>query len=736
MWSKALLACALGACVCLGGGLLWPGVAGSQGESPWPALDDPGAPQGGGEKDAALIVGIEDYAFAEDVPGANANALEWHTFLRENKKVPYVKWLKNKEGTRESMEAQLDETLKRVKPGGKLWFIYIGHGAPLDGGKDGGLVGVDGQQSAVSIQARSLPREVLLQKIQRQGVSAVVVLDACFSGRAQTGASLAPGLQPLVPVKGVESGEVLLLTAAGSDQYAGPLPGAPRPAFSYLALGALRGWADQDGDGKVTGSEVRQYTDDTLSQLLNDRNQTPQMSGQDAVLSSGRRLESGPPLSKVMRSLGVGSGNSQGGSSSGGGFGGGGVAVKPSPKVEEPWSAGGGVASIEIVEFASQPSGLPVTVNGKVLCQSTPCSKELPVGTYQVSIGGDCVEPREESVRVVASKGASIDWKLSPKMAGIEIRAYDEENNALRTFVFVDGQNVGQAPGTFTVPSCSKKLDVKIDGYDNYSMILSLYERKISNIKVILKKNKSKNEINDSDNVYVGMIRVPAGKFTRGSDDGDKDERPKRNIYLSEYYIDAYEIRVDQYKECVNFGSCSKPDLNCGSDKTNNWISNDRDKHPINCISWIQADRYCRWANKRLPTEAEWEKAARGTDNRTYPWGDQSLSCDYAVMSAGGLGCGKGTTWPVGSKPQGSSPYGVHDMSGNVWEWVADRYSADAYQSAPERDPEGPQSGSERVYRGGGFGGNISRLRSASRFGGEPTYANADLGFRCVKSNF
>jgi formylglycine-generating enzyme required for sulfatase activity len=750
MWSKALLACALGACACLGGVLLWPGVAGSQGESPWPALLDPGAPQGGGEKDAALIVGIENYFVVEDVPGAHANALEWHTFLRENKKVPYVKWLKNEEGTRENMEAQLDETLKRVKPGGKLWFIYVGHGAPLDGGKDGGLVGVDGQQNAVSIQARSLPREVLLQKIQRQGVPAVVVLDACFSGRAQTGASLAPGLQPLVPVKGLDSGKVLLLTAAGSDQYAGPLPGAKRPAFSYLALGALRGWADQDGDGKVTGSEVRQYTDDTLSQLLNDRNQTPQMSGYDAVLSSGRGLEGGPSLSKVMGSLGSGGGSSQGGNVGGdsGGFGGGGVAVKP-PKVEEPWSAGGGVASIEIVEFASQPSGLPVTVNGKVLCQSTPCSKELPVGTYQVSMGGDCVESREESVRVLASKGASVDWKLPPKMAGVEVRAYDQDDNALRATVYVDGQKVGQAPGTFTVSACSKSLEVKLDGYTTHSASLSLRERQTSSVKALLKSSSGGGGSN------AGMVRVPAGKFTRGSNSDGSDEKPMREIYLSEYWIDTYEVTVDQYRACVDAGKCSKPDTGttyCSGEwaDRNNWTQN-RGKHPVNCVSWTQADQYCRWAGKRLPTEAQWEKAARGTDGRTYPWGEAVPGSDgreygnFADASAkqkwsgwsviSGYDDGWATSSPVGSFEVGKSPYGAHDMSGNVWEWVSDWYSSDAYQSAPERDPEGPKSGSKRVFRGGSFNDlNVSWLRAADRVWGEPASVDNVLGFRCARS--
>lgn len=232
---------------------------------------------------------------------------------------------------------------------------------------------------------------------------------------------------------------------------------------------------------------------------------------------------------------------------------------------------------------------------------------------------------------------------------------------------------------------------------------------------------------------YPGMVHVPEGKFWRGADDGDPDEKPVREIFLSEFWIDTYEVTVDQYRACVKAGICSAPASSGCGDEYNNWTQN-RGDHPVNCVSWTQSDQYCRWAGKRLPTEAQWEKAARGTEGWTYPWGEAKPTCDYAVMDDGGLGCGLGTTWPVGSKAKGKSPYGAYDMSGNVWEWVADWYSSDGYQSALERDPEGPKSGSRRVFRGGSFNYYVvSGLRAALRGRGVPAYVYYFLGFRCAR---
>jgi len=220
-----------------------------------------------------------------------------------------------------------------------------------------------------------------------------------------------------------------------------------------------------------------------------------------------------------------------------------------------------------------------------------------------------------------------------------------------------------------------------------------------------------------------GMVYVPAGAFTMGSDKGNSDERPVHTVYLDAFYIDKTEVTNAQYRKCVEAGGCDTPV------KTTYYDNADYTQHPVVYVSWNDADAYCRWAGKRLPTEAEWEKAARGTDGRTYPWGE-GIDCDHAQYSK----CGGGTM-PVGSKPKGASPYGALDMVGNVWEWVADWYDPDYYSQSPERNPPGPDSGEGRVLRGGSLHGNQRFTRCAYRVGGNPRHRYFYVGFRCARGS-
>jgi len=235
--------------------------------------------------------------------------------------------------------------------------------------------------------------------------------------------------------------------------------------------------------------------------------------------------------------------------------------------------------------------------------------------------------------------------------------------------------------------------------------------------------------------VPEGFVLIPAGKFMMGcapnDSSCDSDEKPYHEVYLDAYYIQKHEVTVAEYRECVSAGACTKP--NTGS--YCNWGKSGRDDHPINCVDWHQAKAYCGWIGGRLPTEAEWEKAARGTDGWKYPWGDATATCEYAVMYRGGTGCGKDRTWPVCSKPRGNSPYGLCDTAGNVWEWVSDWYGENYYSSSPRSNPKGSSSGEYRVLRGGGWLGFPRYLRASNRYWDSPSGRGDFVGFRCALGN-
>lgn len=283
-------------------------------EAAWPDLSESPAATGGGEKDAAVVVGIDRYGYVAPVPGAARNAEDWYSYFTKGLKIPVdrVTLLRDNQGTLEKMRRFGQKAAKSVEPGGTLWFVFVGHGAPGKDGKDGLLVGTDAQQEAESLYARSLPRRELLTLLAKgRQENTVVLLDACFSGRAPDGAPLVAGLQPLVAVAALPAAvgsKTVILTAARSDQFAGSLPGARRPAFSYLALGALRGWGDDksgggDGNGKTTAGEAVAYARKALSALassLSATAQEPELSSGNPDLALGAGREPGPDLAAMV----------------------------------------------------------------------------------------------------------------------------------------------------------------------------------------------------------------------------------------------------------------------------------------------------------------------------------------------------------------------------------------------------------------------------------------------------
>lgn len=230
---------------------------------------------------------------------------------------------------------------------------------------------------------------------------------------------------------------------------------------------------------------------------------------------------------------------------------------------------------------------------------------------------------------------------------------------------------------------------------------------------------------NDKDSTM--MILIPAGEFAMGSNEYD-DTKPIHTVYLDTFYIDKYEITVGQYRKFAQATGRNMPDQP-------GW--NEGDNNPVVNSTWYDASAYALWAAKRLPTEAEWEKAARGSDERNYPWGNtwDASKCNNGqnkiINPYGGAKCAK--TTPVGRFPQDVSPYGVMDMAGNVSEWCSDWYAPYYYKKSPARNPTGPSSGSYRVVRGG----NWSAWKIPMAFRGWPLSSPENRyaidGFRCVR---
>jgi len=234
-------------------------------------------------------------------------------------------------------------------------------------------------------------------------------------------------------------------------------------------------------------------------------------------------------------------------------------------------------------------------------------------------------------------------------------------------------------------------------------------------------------EIRTSDKDGMVLVFIPDGYFTMGSaidePKADEDEKPSHQVFLDSFWIDRTEITNGMYLHCIEAEICTPPA------RSIYYTTPEYANHPVIGISWVQAQEYCKWAERRLPTEAEWEKAARGTDSRIYPWGNTPPETELS-----NFGHQFNETVPVGMYLNGASPYGVLDMAGNAWEWVADGYQSDFYAHSPDENPISDSPVNRRVLRGGNWDSKEEGIRVTNRFWAFPGRNDSD-GFRCAKSD-
>jgi len=310
----------------------------------------------------------------------------------------------------------------------------------------------------------------------------------------------------------------------------------------------------------------------------------------------------------------------------------------------------------------------------------------------------------------IPGKGKSISWDVSKDLPGVDL------NSIKIRLIADDGIKLTQDLGTPTDTTQSKSYTTTPD--------VSLG----ANMKI--------------GNDGAKMVLIPAGEFEMGSNNGDPDERPVHTVYLDAFYIDIYEVTNAQYKKFVDATGYPKP-VYWRSDNFN------EPDQPVVGVTWEDANAYAKWAGKRLPTEAEWEKAARGgLVGKNYSWGDSPIppkgAGNFADMTAklvfkrwdviSGYDDGYSHPAPVGSfSPNG---YGIYDMMGNVWEWCYDWYDANYYSRSPKNNPKGPESGRDHVIRGGSWFADKDCLRVSNRFNYDPSYviqSAFNIGFRCVQ---
>jgi len=245
------------------------------------------------------------------------------------------------------------------------------------------------------------------------------------------------------------------------------------------------------------------------------------------------------------------------------------------------------------------------------------------------------------------------------------------------------------------------------------------------------------------------LVYVPAGEFLMGASALDADaldeEKPQHRVYLDSYWIDSTEVTNAMYAVCVSQGACTPPGEEASFSRREYYSHPACSGYPVVHITWQQAHDYCRWAGRRLPTEAEWEKAARGTDRRIYPGGNEEPDGSRANLCGSvcpneanepSIDDGFFDTSPVGAYPAGASPYGALDMAGNVWEWVADWGDARYYSVSPYSNPTGPETGHMRVLRGGAFTSPPPAIRVTVRAFLNATVSSGEFGgFRCAASS-
>jgi formylglycine-generating enzyme required for sulfatase activity len=377
----------------------------------------------------------------------------------------------------------------------------------------------------------------------------------------------------------------------------------------------------------------------------------------------------------------------------------------------------------------SSPTGLVVTINGETAGKTPLTKKILDPNQYAILVTDPRYYDKGEKINLAAGEQRKISVRLKARMGAVKIIAQDEKGDDVAGELYSGGEKVGSIPGTHKLIIGKHAIEVKTKR-GTWGDTVDVIERKVEAITAVVKEGAAHEAV-----ISDGMARIPAGWFMIGCSPEDSecedDENPSMRVYMDSFYMDVHEVTQEEYQACVLAGSCEAINesacykwtgMRWGKGGGLNYSFKGSDQ-PVVCVSWKQARTYCLAQRKRLPTEAEWEYAARGGTS-----GSRYGNLDAIAWYKGNS---DDKTHPVGRLQPNA--YGLYDMLGNVWEWCDGWYDKDWYSRMSERNPVNRIEGSIRVLRGGGWNFSHKFVRVSTRYEYDPLNWDSHTGFRCSR---
>jgi formylglycine-generating enzyme required for sulfatase activity len=565
----------------------------------------------------------------------------------------------------------IDEFFNQKKPDDLLVLYFSGHGVRDELGALYLAVKNTNRSKLRSTAVKSdYIREAMDQSRSRRQV---LILDCCNSGAFAQGTKAATG-GSFGTASAFEGGYGrIILTATDSTQFAWEgdkvIGETDNSLFTHFLVEGLNGKADLDGDGRITVDELFDYTYEKV--VLATPKQTP------SKFSSKQQGE---------------------------------IVLRQNIRIDETLATRTAVLRREKGEQALHFK----SEHRRLLQEKTELEARLKEERERSERLG-----REKTNPVVAMPKIKKESKFPIRWIGIGLVSF--------ATICLCLWGVVQLGPRLLAPLSTQTLTVATPPIEKLYTPLFPTEP----IAVPETSTPSQNISPPTSNTMLGedgatLVYVPEGEFIMGSNFGS-DEQPTHTVYLDAFWIDQTEVTNAMYAKCMSAGACQPPLGNSSSTRSSYYGNSEFNDYPVIYVDWNQAKTYCAWAGRRLPTEAEWEKAARGTDGNIYPWGNDAPNNNLLNYNSA-----VGDTTEVGKYPGGKSPYGAYDMAGNVWEWVNDWYRENYYQSSPVSNPLGPESGQYHVVRGSSWYDNYG-VRSAFRGQFDSMYGNI-LGFRCAVS--